>query len=154
MTQFLGEHEVRIDAKGRISFPVALRRQLSSEAQEKFVLKKGFEDCLVLYPMDEWKKIATQLGQINSWIKKNRDFIRSFFKGVVEVELDSASRLQIPKRLLDLAGIDKDCVLFAYGHSVEIWDAGKFAKMHADINAEEMNALTEEVMGNMNFNTP
>lgn len=154
MTQFLGEHEVRIDAKGRISFPVALRRQLSSDAQERFVLKKGFEDCLVLYPMDEWKKIATQLGQLNTWIKKNRDFVRSFFKGVVEVELDSVSRLQIPKRLLDLAGIDKDCVLFAYGQSVEIWDAKKFEKMHADINGDEMNALTEAVMGNVNFNIP
>ncbi len=154
MTQFLGEHEVKIDAKGRISFPVALRRQLSHEAQEKFVLKKGFEDCLALYPMDEWKKIAVQLNQLNPWIKKNRDFIRSFFKGVVEVELDSASRIQIPKRLLDLAGIDKDCVLFAHGNSVEIWSSEKFEKMHSDIDPEEMNALAEEVMGKINFNAP
>ena len=133
---------------------MALRRQLSNEAQEKFVLKKGFEDCLALYPMDEWKKIAAQVGQLNTWVKKNRDFIRTFFKGVVEVELDSASRIQIPKRLLDLVGIEQDCVLFAHGNSVEIWSVKKFEKMHDDINAEEMNALAEEVMGKMNFNIP
>lgn len=152
MTQFLGEYEVNMDAKGRISFPVALRRQVSKEAEEKFVLKKGFEDCLVLYPMDEWKKVAAQMNQLNPYIKKNRDFIRSFFKGVVEIELDSAGRIQLPKRLLDLVGIEKGCVLFAHGHNVEIWSAKKFESMHNDIDPGEMNKLAEEVMGAINFN--
>lgn len=152
MTQFLGEFEVNMDAKGRISFPVALRRQVAKEAEEKFVLKKGFEDCLALYPMDEWKKVAAQINQLNPYIKKNRDFIRSFFKGVVEIELDSAGRIQLPKRLLDLVGIEKECVLFAHGHSVEIWSVKKFESMHNDIDADEMNKLAEDVMGNINFN--
>lgn len=154
VTQFLGEFEVTVDAKGRISFPVALRRQLSHEAQEKFVMKKGFEDYIALYPMDEWKKVAEHIGQLNPYIKKNRDFIRSFFKGVVEVEFDSATRLQFPKRLLDLVGIEKNCVLFANGNSIEVWSAEKFEKMHSDLDANEMIALAEDVMGNFNPNQP
>ncbi len=154
VTQFLGEFEVTVDAKGRISFPVALRRQLSHEAQEKFVMKKGFEDYIALYPMDEWKKIAEHIGQLNPYIKKNRDFIRSFFKGVVEVEFDSATRLQFPKRLMELVGIEKNCVLFANGNSIEVWDTAKFEKMHSDLNPDEMIALAEDVMGNFNPNQP
>jgi MraZ protein len=150
VTQFLGEFDVTVDTKGRISFPVALRRQLSFEAQERFVMKKGFEDYIALYPMDEWKKVAAHISQLNPYIKKNRDFIRSFFKGVIEVELDSASRIQFPKRLLEAAGIERDMVLFAHGNSIEVWGAQKFEEMHQQMDADEMNALAEEVMGNFN----
>ena len=65
MAGLVGEYEVKLDSKGRFLFPSGLRKQLSPNAQENFMLNKGFEDCLTLYPMNEWDKVSAKLSQMN-----------------------------------------------------------------------------------------
>ena len=89
MTQFLGEYDCKLDAKGRLSLPSAIRKKVSPEAQEKFVVNRGYENCLHLYPMDEWMKVSAEVNKLNLDVKDNRLYARYFFRGATEIELDA-----------------------------------------------------------------
>ena len=97
MIQFLGEYNCKIDAKGRLRLPAQLLKQLGAEAAEGFVLNRGFEQCLVLYPRQAWDLISSDIQKLNQYVKKNRDFVRYFFRGATELDLDSNSRLLFPR---------------------------------------------------------
>ncbi len=146
MIQFLGEHSCKIDAKGRLRLPAPLLKQLGQLAIEGFVLNRGFEQCLVLYPRRSWNRISEEVQQLNQFVKKNRDFTRYFFRGATELGLDSNSRLLLPKRLLDYAGISKNLVLLAYFDKIEIWSKEKYEALLLD-EPLDFEALAEEVMG-------
>lgn len=146
MTQFLGEYECKIDAKGRIMLPVGLRKQVSPEAQERFVVNRGFEQCLALYPYDEWQRISGEVNKLNLYNKKNRDFARYFFRGATELSLDGNGRILMPKPLLEYAGVKAELVLFAYSNRIEIWDKQLYDNLLTD-EPEDFSALAEEVMG-------
>lgn len=147
MHNLLGEYHAKIDAKGRVMLPVALRKQLGDKiVAEGFVLNRDvFERCLVLYPNSEWSLLTRKLQKLNRFIKKNAEFIRRFTSGATPVDLDSASRLSVTKPLGDYAGFDKDLVFVGSGERIEIWSKVTYESM---LNAEyDFSALSEEVMG-------
>ncbi len=81
MAGLVGEFEVKLDAKGRFMFPSGLRKQLPPACQRDFMLNKGFEDCLTLFPLAEWEKISEKLSKMNLFKPKNRMFYRLFHQG-------------------------------------------------------------------------
>jgi MraZ protein len=147
MTQLLGEYDCKLDSKGRVLFPSGLRKQLHPEVQDRFVVNRGFEECLSLYPYDEWQNITREIDKLNLYVEKNRKFVRYFYRGATELQLDSNSRLLLPKKLLEWADIEKTVVLFAYANRVEIWDKDKYENLLTD-EPEDFADLAEEVMGN------
>lgn len=149
MTQFLGEFECKIDSKGRVKLPVGLMKQVSPEAQGRFVINRGFEKCLVLYPYNEWQKISTEVNKLNLYNKKNRDFARYFFRGATELTPDGNERILLPKPLLEYAGVKSEVVLFAYSNRVEVWDKAAYDSLLVD-EPEDFSALAEDVMGGLN----
>ena len=146
MTNFLGEFECRLDAKYRLVLPAALKRQLPPAANDRFVINRGFEKHLVLYPFNAWETITAELQRLNLYIKKNREFVRYFHRGATELALDSAGRLLLPKRLLDYAGIKEDIILLAYSNRIECWDQALYDQLLA-AEPEDFARLAEEIMG-------
>jgi MraZ protein len=146
MAIFLGEFECRLDAKARIALPAALRKQLPVEAECRFVINRGFERHLVLYPLNEWQRVSAELSRLNLYVKKNRDFVRYFHRGATELELDGSGRLLLPRRLLDYAGIRDRVVLLAYANRIECWDATLYENLLTDEPAD-FARLAEEIMG-------
>lgn len=146
MTNLIGEYECRIDAKGRFMLPAGLKKQLPPEVQDRFVINRGFEKCLVLYPRNVWKVISDEINQLNLYNKKNRDFVRYFYRGATELILDSASRLLLPKQLSAYAGIEKEIVLSAFSNRIEIWAKGVYQNLLTN-EPEDFSSLAEEVMG-------
>ncbi len=146
MTNLIGEYECRIDAKGRFMLPAGLKKQLPPEVQDRFVINRGFEKCLVLYPRNVWKVISDEVNQLNLYNKKNRDFVRYFYRGATELILDSASRLLLPKQLSAYAGIEKEIVLSAFSNRIEIWAKGVYQNLLTN-EPEDFSSLAEEVMG-------
>lgn len=126
--------------------PASLRKQLDPAAEESFVMNRGFEKCLVLYPKNDWKYISEEVNKLNQYVKKNREFIRYFYRGATELGLDGTGRLLFPKRLMDYAGVKKEVVLFAHGNRIEIWDKKAYDNLLTD-EPDEFAALAEEVMG-------
>ena len=141
----VGEFPCVIDAKGRFLIPAGLKRQLPEGADMHFVINRGFEQCLSLYPFSEWSTISDEVNRLNMYVKKNRDFVRYFYRGATEVFTDGAFRLLIPKPLLDYAGIKKDLILFAYANKIEIWDKARYEGLLSD-EPDDFSSLAEDVM--------
>jgi len=143
-----GTYECKVDAKGRLMVPSALKKQLSPLLQDGFVLKRSvFQPCLELYPMEEWNKLMQKVNGLNRFKKKNNDFIRRFTAGVKTVEVDANGRLLIPKDLVSFAKIDKEIVLSSAINIIEIWDKDKYENA-IDAAADDFADLAEDVMGN------
>mgnify|MGYP001393643579 CR=1 FL=1 len=153
MDELLGEFECKLDGKGRLMFPAGLKRKLPEASATRFVLNRGFEQCLMLYPVDTWKKIRKEISRLNLYIKKNRDFVRYFYRGASEVELDGTNRLLIPKGLKKYAGIEKEVVVFAFVDRIEIWDREKYENLMND-EPEGYAELAELTMGDKEPNIP
>ena len=92
MTGFIGEFEATLDAKGRFLLPVGFKRQLPEGEVIKFVINRGFEKCLSLYPIQSWRPLYNQISTLNDFDPKVREFRRYFLNGATEVEPDTASR--------------------------------------------------------------
>lgn len=147
MDKLLGEYECKMDGKGRLMFPAALKKKLPEVSGYRFVLNRGFEPCLMLYPIDTWEKIVKEISSLNLYIKKNRDFLRYFYRGATEVEMDATNRVLVPKQLLKYAEIDKDVVVFAYVDCIEVWNKEKYEGLLTD-EPEDYANLAELTMGN------
>ncbi|MGB6269181.1 MAG: division/cell wall cluster transcriptional repressor MraZ, partial [Olleya sp.] len=143
----IGTYECKVDAKGRLMLPAALKKQLAPELQKGFVLKRAvFQECLELYPMQEWDVLMQKVNKLNRFKKKNNDFIRRFTAGVKMVEVDANGRLLIPKDLVAFASITKDIVMSSAVNIVEIWDKTMYEKAIDDATIDFAD-LAEEVMG-------
>ncbi|MDR5591811.1 division/cell wall cluster transcriptional repressor MraZ [Christiangramia sp. SM2212] len=151
MINLIGTYECKVDAKGRLMVPSALKKQLAPMMQDGFVIKRAvFQNCLELYPMEEWNVLMKKMNGLNRFKKKNNDFIRRFTAGVKTVEVDTNGRLLIPKDLVGFAGIEKEIVLSSAINIVEIWDKDKYEQT-LDDSSGDFADLAEEVMGNDDF---
>ena len=118
---FTGEYNNSIDQKNRLSIPAKYRKALSPVNNGTFVLTRGFDECLVLYPLDEWKKVELQLGSLSSIKIKNRSFVRSIVRCAVHLKYDSQGRIAIPENLLKYAKIDKNVTIIGMIKKIELW---------------------------------
>ena len=151
MEHLIGTYECKVDTKGRVMMPIALKKQLSKLINEGFVLKRSvFNHCIEMYPLSEWAKLMDKLNGLNRFNKKNNDFIRRFTAGVKSVEMDNSGRFLISKDLIKYASIDKEIVVSSSVNILEIWNKSTYEKV---INEATMNfgALAEEVMGDKNY---
>jgi MraZ protein len=145
-SNLIGEYECKLDQKGRVILPSNLKKQLPPESQDRFVINRGFEHCLVLYPMSEWKSISEEINRLNLYNRKNRNFARYFYRGATELNLDASNRLLFPKNLMTYAGIEKEVILFAFSNRIEVWAKDKYEQLMTD-EPEDFALLAEEVMG-------
>jgi MraZ protein len=153
MATFIGDIVCRVDVKGRIMLPSAFKKQMPQEAQETFVVKKDiFEQCLVLYPLNEWERQNKIIrATINPYKKEHNRFLRNFYRGAAELLLDNNNRMLIPKRLLEEVGILREVVLAGQDSKIEIWP--KEIYDGAGAGQDEFASLAEKIMGG-NLNDP
>ena len=146
MIGFLGEYESTVDAKGRFLLPAGFKKQLPEGENASFVLNRGFEKCLTLYPMQSWEPIFNGINALNDFDPKVRAFRRMFFNGANQIDLDSAGRILLPKSLIEYAGLDKDIVLIAAVNKIEIWDKATYQAFFDSMSADDFSNLANEVM--------
>lgn len=146
MIGFLGEYEATVDAKGRFLLPAGFKKQLPAEGGEQFVINRGFEKCLTLYPMSSWEPIFSEISKLNDFDPKVREFRRYFLNGATTLELDSAGRLLLPPNLRSHAGLEKDIVLAAAVNKIEIWDKSKYDQFFESFSPDSFSDLAQQVM--------
>ncbi len=147
MTGFLGEFEATLDAKGRFLLPAGFKKQLPEEEVSRFVINRGFEKCLALYPMRTWEPLFAKITGLNEFDPKQREFRRAFLNGATYVEPDSAGRILLPPNLKAYAELQKDIVLMATGDKIEIWDSNKYKQFFDSISSDALSDLGKDVMG-------
>ena len=132
--------------------PVAIKKQLNPIISKGFVIKRAvFNNCLELYPIDEWNILIEKVNALNRFNKKNNDFIRRFTAGVRVINIDSSGRVLIPKNLISYVNIKKEIVISSTVNILEIWDKNNYEKAIDEATIDFGN-LAEEVMGNKDEN--
>ena len=132
--------------------PSQLKKQLDGVITKTFILKRSvFQNCLELFPYEEWKSVMDKVNKLNRFVKKNNDFIRMYTAGVRSIDMDSNGRILIPKDLITISKLNKQVVLSSSINIIEIWDKDLYEK---NINNPKIDfaKLTEDVMGNDDSN--
>lgn len=114
---FMGEYNHTIDSKGRLIVPAKFREALGDE----FVVTKGLDGCLFVYPNEEWQAFAEKLKSLPMSNKNSRQFSRFFLAGAAACEVDKQGRILLPGVLREFAALEKDVVLIGVSTRVEIW---------------------------------
>ena len=147
MINILGTYECKVDAKGRLMFPVAFKNQMGDNTKQGFVIKRSiFKKCLELFPIKQWQDESSMVSRLNMFKKKNAEFVTKFMAGVKPAELDGSGRLLIPKDLLKYGGINKEIVLTSVVNRIEIWDKTAYEQA-VEYDADDFANLAEDVMG-------
>lgn len=145
--RFLGNIEARIDAKGRAFLPSTFRKVLQASGSESLVLRKDiFQPCLVLYPESVWnEQMDTLRGRLNRYNAQHQRIFRQFVSEVEQVTLDGNGRFLIPKRYLQMSGIQQNIKFIGMGDTIEIWANEKIEESQMD--GEEFGQALESIMG-------
>ena len=122
MTFFTSEYECKLDAKGRLVLPARIKNGLPETSGNELVVGLGFEKCLMVYPILEFKKLYAKLAGLSEFNPDYRKLQRNFFRGNTVVELDSSGRFLIPKQMLNYAQLEKQVVVVGMGNKVELWN--------------------------------
>lgn len=146
MTQLLGEFDCKLDAKGRLMVPAALKKQLPNAENDGLIINRGFEKNLVIYPKKVWDAVVADLAKLNIYDQENRAFVRAFTRGATELSLDAAGRVLLPKSLVEYAGIGSDLVLACQLDRIEVWDKKAYEDIFDDVPAN-FASLAQKVMG-------
>ncbi len=138
---FMGEHQHSIDDKGRLIIPSKFREALGTP----FVVTRGLDNCLFVYPMSEWHVMEQKLKSLPMMKSDARAFTRFFFSGATECELDKQGRVNIPANLRDYAKLDKECMVLGVSGRVEIWSKAAWDSYYAQ-SEDTFNDIAEKLV--------
>ena len=138
---FMGEYEHQLDTKGRMIVPSKFRYDLN----ERFIITRGRDKCLFGYTLEEWQLIEEKMKTLPMTKKDARKFMRMFFSGAVEVELDKQGRINIPQNLRQYANLSKECTVIGVSNRIEIWDRETWSSFY-DESEESFEDIAEDLI--------
>lgn len=145
---FQGHSICSLDTKSRIIIPAKFRKYIKPEANNKLIITRGMEGCILVYPLNEWEKLTNGLAKLNVFDPKKRFFMREFMKYVNECELDSQNRILIPTQLVNYAKLNGEIVILGMLDKLEIWDPKTYEEYEnkQDVSYEEVaKSISEEI---------
>ena len=144
---FTGEYEYSLDKKNRLIIPARFRKALDKANDKTFVITKGLDNCLVLYPLNEWNNVERQLGQLSTIREKNRNFIRNIVRHAAYLKYDGQGRVAVPGSLLSYSKIKKEVILIGMINKIEIWDVHVLNKISYDnyTSSKDFEDLANEI---------
>ena len=145
MIRLIGEYEATLDAKGRFLLPSKIKKDLGEDNNNLFVVNTGFEGCLDLYPKKSWDLKINELRNYDVNDRDTRFLTRYISYAANEIELDSANRLLLPKKLMMHAGLKKDIILSCMLDKIEVWDLEKYNKFFENFTEEMYSDLAQKV---------
>lgn len=137
---FIGEYHHSIDEKGRMIIPAKFREELG----EEFIVTRGLENCLFVYPMTEWNLIVNKLNNLPFTKKDARNFMRFFLSGATQTEFDKQGRINIASPLIEYADLKKECVIVGVNDRLEIWSLDSWTNF-LNTNEESLSDIAENL---------
>ncbi|MBT3728398.1 MAG: division/cell wall cluster transcriptional repressor MraZ [Candidatus Marinimicrobia bacterium] len=134
---FTGQYDFVIDSKNRINIPSIFRKQLDESDKNRFVITRGIDSCIWIYPLGEWEKIEKELSQLSSLSKVNRTFLRNHLRHAKIVCSDDQGRLILTKNLIEYANILKNITIIGVLNKIEIWDNATLAVSDSEQSIDE-----------------
>ena len=146
MSSFKGSDTYSVDAKGRVSIPSKMRRNITPDARSTFVVTRGLEKCLYAYPLDEWKKLEESIQNLQQASDQDRFYTRMLMQWSEELVADSQYRLLIPQSLLEFAEIKNEVYFIGVLDHIELWNPGNF-KRYMESMKQSYENVAEQVLG-------
>ena len=140
---FMGEFTCKVDNKGRMMLPSKFRDELG---EQEFVITRGLDNCIDLFPIEEWKNIEDKLKKLQTTNSKHRAYQRFVMSAATKTEFDNQGRLNIPTSLTEHAQIDKKIIVTGMNDKIEIWSE-ELWKKYIQNTGESIEDLVDE----MNF---
>jgi MraZ protein len=137
----MGEYRHTVDEKGRLIIPSKFREALGPS----FVITRGLDHCLFVYPMGEWEQLEQQLKALPFTKKDARAFTRFFFSGATVAELDKQGRVNVPNNLREFAKLEKECVVIGVSNRVEIWSKEAWSAYYEE-SEDSFNEIAEKLV--------
>ncbi|EEH64204.1 protein MraZ [Gleimia coleocanis DSM 15436] len=138
---FMGTHEPKLDAKGRVILPAKFRDQLA----DGLVVTRGQDRCLYIFTKAEFENIYDQLSKAPITSKNARDFLRVLMAGASDELLDKQGRLTIPQTLRRYAQLERDVVVTGVGARLEVWDAQRWDE-YLSVTEDVFSDAVEEII--------
>jgi MraZ protein len=139
ITMFMGEYHYSIDDKGRITVPAKFRYELG----ENFIVTRGLDNCLFIYPKHEWNNIITKYRELPN-TKNARDFMRFFLSGATECEFDRQGRINVSTPLMKYADLNKECVIIGVNDRLEVWSKDRWTNF-IETNEENLSDIADSL---------
>ena len=147
---FTGEYHNSLDQKNRLNIPAKFRKVLDPVNDRTFVLTRGFDPCLILYPLEDWSQVEAQLKKLSSIRGRHRSFVRSVTRFATATQYDGQGRIQISDILLDYSGIQKETIIIGMINKIEIWDPSTLSNQDAR-EADTDNTDFDDLANEINF---
>lgn len=127
MSSFKGSFLYTVDNKGRVNLPAKMRKNIAPEAGDTFIITRGLDECIFLYPNDEWIKLEQQVRKLSSSDPKHRYFMRTLLEMATDVQIDSSSRVMLPKELMQFAKIENEVQIVGVLERIEVWNPNLYS---------------------------
>ena len=146
---FTGEYAYSLDSKGRINIPAKFRQSLSDDNEGTFVIARGMDSCIWVYPLIQWKEIESNLRNLSSLSKINRTFVRNTARYASPSTYDKQGRIILTPSLIDYAGLDKEVLIVGMVNKIEIWDPATLAEtdqQNMEIDQAAYDELAKQII--------
>lgn len=144
MSSFKGSFNYTVDSKGRINIPAKMRKNLSPDANNSFVITRGLDNCIFVYPNDEWAKREAELGKLEQTNREARLYTRLLLEFASDVELDGQHRISLTKELMEYAKISGDVLILGVFDRIEVWNPEEYRK-YLDAQQQDYVTVAEKV---------
>ena len=146
---FIGEFSYTIDTKGRVNIPSKFRQSLSKDNKNTFVIARGLDKCIWVYPLIEWKQIEKNLRDLSSLSITHRRFIRNTARYATPSTYDKQGRVMLNSSLIEFANLDKDVLIIGMINKMEIWNPNileEMEKKQSKIEPETYEELSNKII--------
>tara|TARA_B100001996_G_scaffold158689_1_gene120957 strand:- start:287 stop:751 length:465 start_codon:yes stop_codon:yes gene_type:complete len=146
---FIGEYTYSLDSKGRVNIPAKFRQSLSSDCKNTFVITRGIDSCIWVYPLLQWKEIESELRNLSSLSNIHRTFVRNTARHASPSTYDKQGRITLTPSLIDYAELDKDTLIIGMINKIEIWNPSTLnviEKQNLEIDPESYDELATKII--------
>ena len=146
---FTGEFSYSLDSKGRLNIPAKFRNVLSKKNKNSFVITKGMDPCIWIYPVIVWQNIEDELKKLSSLSRVNRSFVRSTVRYTSAVKYDKQGRIAISQNLIDYAKLKKEVLIIGMVNKIEVWNPNLLLNAEKEFNeikSSEFDELANQII--------
>ena len=146
---FTGEFSYSLDSKGRVNIPAKFRNVLTSDNEQTFVITRGMDPCVWVYPVTVWQSIESELRKLSSLSRINRSFVRSTVRYASSVQYDKQGRIALSQNLIDYAQLKNNALIIGVVNKIEIWNPKLLENVEKDfhnIKSSEFDELANQII--------
>ena len=147
---FIGEYAYALDSKGRVNIPSKFRQALSKDNKNTFVITRGMDSCIWVYPLTQWQIIETDLRNLSSLSNIHRTFVRNTARYASPSTYDKQGRITLSPSLIEYAGLEKDVQIIGMINKIEVWDESQLNIIDQN-NHKKEDSNFEELANEIKF---